>query len=437
MTHSSKNIGHRLHTFFFRPISAAGFGLMRAAWGMTLFVSFLSQMRSVQRYYGPDGILPRALTSDVLRHDWRFSLLDGANAQMTSTLYWLLIGNLILVTLGIGRRSVMLIALILLFSFHEYATFTLDGGDTLLRLIGFLLLLAPSTRAFSIASLRTRLRLIRETGVDQPVSERTMPIWPYRLLLWQMVLLYISSATMKLHGGTWLSGSAVSIALHHAHFTRLPMAVADWLSVLSPMIGAFTILSQLGWSLLILLPMLSWMGLQVQGIPSLKRALLLCGILIHGGILLTMDVGIFSYVVFTAYLGLLIDDDFRAIRAFFNRHRKRSTVVLYDGRCGFCKKTIFFLSMLDWLHRLEFKNFHDVHMREKYASTIGLPALSKAMHAVDAHGNVTKGFFAFRVLSWEIPVLWLTVPILYVPGVSVIGQWMYGWIAAHRRSIAQ
>lgn len=424
--------GQRIHCFWFRPVSAAGFGMMRVAWGGTLLFSFLSQASNVDRYYGPGGILPHDLISAVLRHQWRFSLLDYADVQMVHTLYYLLIVSLVFVTLGIGGRILLALSLALLYSFHEYATFTLDGGDTLLRLIGFLLLLAPCYRTFSVSTLRKRLQLIAATGNDQSPSSRTMPIWPYRLLLWQMIVLYVSSAILKLHGDTWLSGSAVAIALHHAHFARLSVQAVDRLSVLSPAIGAFTIISQLGWILLLLLPALAWIGVRVPWTASLKRALLLCGILVHGGILLTMDVGVFSYAVFTAYLGLLIDDDFRAIRATWNRKPKQPIIVLFDGRCGFCRKTIFLLSVADWLHHLKFMNYHDAHVHQTYAPRVTLAALNEEMHAVLRDGRIVKGFFAFRAVSWHIPVLWPIAPLLSLPGIPRIGMWVYRRIASHR-----
>ncbi len=423
----------RMTSFWFRPVSAAGFGMMRVAFGVIAFVTMLLEMPNVQRFYGPTGILSHDMIEKVLRTSWRFSLLDYAGTMGVWLLYAIFLVSLFCVIVGFGRKWMLLVAVVLLSSFHEYGTITLDGGDTLLRLLGFILLLSPCFRTFTIANLRTRLKLIRETGKDQPPSKRTMPIWPYRLLLWQMILIYVSSAIGKWHGSMWRDGSAVAAILHLTDFTRLSPKMADALSFMSPVVGYFTVFSQLAWGLLLILGLLSFFGILTSEASNIfKRTLLLCGILLHGSIFMFMDIGTFSLTVFAAYLGLLLDDDFRAIRVRFNARMKAPLVVLFDGRCGFCKKSIFTLSMLDWLHRVEFANYHDPHNKKSYAPAVSMDALNKEMHVKLADGTYKKGFFAFRALTWHLPVLFILAPFLYIPGVSYIGTRIYMWVAEHR-----
>ncbi len=430
-------IALRAYAFWFRPISAAGFGMMRVAFGLITFLTMLLAIPNIQRFYGPAGILPRNMIGQIVRSQWRFSLLDHVGATGTWLLYAALLAALFCVITGIGRKWMLLIAVALLYSFHEYGTITLDGGDTLLRLLGFILLLSPCYRTFTIANLRQRLKLIRETGKDQPVSKRTMPIWPYRLLLWQMILIYVSSAVEKWSGDTWREGSAVAITLHHTDFTRLSPWTADQLTVFSPLVGYFTVFSQIAWVLLLILGFLSLLGIVTSHATSVfKRALLLCGLLLHGSIFVFMDVGTFSLTVFAAYLGLLLDDDFRAIRQRLNARMKGPIVMLYDGRCGLCKKSIFIFSLLDCLHRIQFANFHDPDLKQRFASKINLKELNSAMHVRVRDGSYRKGFCAFRVLAWNLPALWILVPFLYVPGVSMMGEVTYRFIAQHRSTIA-
>jgi predicted DCC family thiol-disulfide oxidoreductase YuxK len=429
----NKDFNNRWHDFWFRPVSAAGFGMMRVGFGLTAFLTMLLQYTNVELYYGPYGLLPRDVVPVVLREQYRFSLLDHVGLGGTWFLYWLLLVSLLLVTLGIGRKIPLLVSVILLYSFHEYGSVTLDGGDTLMRLLGFILLLSPCYRTFSIDNARRRLKLIRETGKDQPVSARTMPIWPYRLLLWQMILMYTASSMEKWIGRTWHEGSAVAITLHHTNFSRLSPAAADALSYMSAVIGYFTVLSQAAWFLLLpfgLLTMLCILNTTVTN--AFKRALILCGIVIHGAIFILMDVGTFSLTVFVAYLGLLIDDDFRAMRRRLNAHRTQPIVVLYDGRCGFCKKSIFVLSLLDFLHRLQFANFHDPDLRKRYAPDVNLDDLHKELHIRLPDGGYQKGFYAFRRMAWHLPFLWPLAPLLHVPGVSALGEKAYAFVANHR-----
>lgn len=430
---SIKTLIGLMEEFWFRPISGAGFGMMRMVFGLIAGVTMLLEMPNVQRFYGPEGMLPHAMIPEVMRGSWRFSLLDHASEATVWLLYGALLASLFCVILGIGRKWTLLAAVVLLYSFHEYGTITLDGGDTLLRLLGYILLLSPCYRTFTVANLRLRLKLISKTGKDQASSHRMMPIWPYRLLLWQIILMYFASAIEKFAGSTWRQGSAVAITLHLTDFTRLTPWMADRTSILSPIIGYFTIFSQMAWAILLILGLFSLFGVVTStSANAFKRALLLCGVVIHGGIFLVMDIGTFSLTVFCAYLGLLLDDDFRAIRSALNRSMKKTIVVLYDGRCGFCKKSVFVLSMLDWLHRITFANYHDPNMKKQYAATIDLKDLNKEMHVLVTDGSYKKGFFAFRALAWHLPVAWICAPLLYVPGISMIGSKAYTYIADHR-----
>jgi predicted DCC family thiol-disulfide oxidoreductase YuxK len=145
-----------------------------------------------------------------------------------------------------------------------------------------------------------------------------------------------------------------------------------------------------------------------------------------------MDVGTFSLTVFAAYLGLLIDDDFRTMRTRLNARHPSPIVVLFDGRCGFCKRSIFVLSMLDWLHRLQFSSYHDPDHKKRYASHLSSETLNAEMHVRLSDGTFRKGFFAFRAMAWHLPALWIFAPFLYIPGVSVLGSVAYSWVAEHR-----
>jgi len=55
------------------------------------------------------------------------------------------------------------------------------------------------------------------------------------------------------------------------------------------------------------------------------------------------------------------------------------------------------------------------------------------MHAIDRNdGRVLTGFEAYRSLAWVLPLAWLTLPLLYVPGVAAIGRRVYRYVADHR-----
>lgn len=424
------------HKFWFKQVSATGFGVMRALIGLCIFITYLCQWDSVTFYYSDKGMFPPNLVPQMLRHTYRFSLIDTLHSPMAVTiLYVLLIIAALCVTVGLATRLSVIVLTILVFSFHEYGIILLDGGDTVTRLLLFILVFSRCDRAFSLDNLRRRYAYWRQHGVDQPKTARRMSIWPYRLLLWQMVCLYVSSAAEKWTGDMWRSGTAVGSALLLPDFSRLPMSMAPFLETISPILTYFTVIVQGLWILLIALPLLTWFWPQtrhvIDRIPA-KRALLLSGVFLHGGIAVFMVVGMFSYVMISAYAGLLLDDDLDALRSFFTRGVTKKLVVLYDGHCRLCQRSIFGLTVLDWLHRLQFVDFHHARERNAHAPHISLNALQHAMHVKQLDGKFKKGYYAFRELTWHLPALWIIAPFLYVPGIDIIGNAVYKAVAKNR-----
>jgi predicted DCC family thiol-disulfide oxidoreductase YuxK len=55
-----------------------------------------------------------------------------------------------------------------------------------------------------------------------------------------------------------------------------------------------------------------------------------------------------------------------------------------------------------------------------------------AMFAVAPDRRVTRGFFAFRRILRESPLMWPLLPLFYLPGSSAIGPKVYAWVARNR-----
>jgi predicted DCC family thiol-disulfide oxidoreductase YuxK len=54
------------------------------------------------------------------------------------------------------------------------------------------------------------------------------------------------------------------------------------------------------------------------------------------------------------------------------------------------------------------------------------------MHMIDARGRIFSGFDAYRSLALSVPLGWVVLPLLYVPGAAAIGRRAYRAIAARR-----
>ena len=429
--------------FFFARIEATGFGMMRAFWAGCTLLYFLFQSQDIAYYYSDAGVLPRDMTHFITRDFSRFSILDWSGDPLFALIaYGMLVAALFSMMIGFLPRFSTLLSVLLAFSFHERMPLILGGGDTVLRHVGFILALAPGIQAFSVHRLGQQWRSWRTTGAFLPPV--TMPIWPYRMLLWQMILIYTASFWFKSLGSMWWRGTAVAAVLHHPVYSRLPKWAADAMSPFGTSADVATMLFHLLWPLqLIPRALTTALPLWVPRVP-LKRAAILSGVLFHGQILLFMDAGSFSLMMFAGYIGLLLREDLDALRIMIGgrmlRRWKRLSAdpdpriaVLYDGRCGLCRRSAFTLGVIDHLHRLRLLDFRDKAIQKAVAPDITEAALDRSLHIRFPGGRTLNGFDAFRALSWHLPVLWPAAPFLYLPGVAPIGRRIYARIAQRRK----
>lgn len=108
-------------------------------------------------------------------------------------------------------------------------------------------------------------------------------------------------------------------------------------------------------------------------------------------------------------------------------------VVLFDGQCAFCRKSVEILQRLDWRGRLRFQDARDRTGWPPTLVPLREDRLMEEMHLVPPRGDrVYHGFGAFRWMAWRLPLLWLVAPLLYLPGVPYLGQRLYLWIARRR-----
>lgn len=105
--------------------------------------------------------------------------------------------------------------------------------------------------------------------------------------------------------------------------------------------------------------------------------------------------------------------------------------VIYDGRCGFCIRSLRIVRAFDLFGTLR---FHDSHRPKTLAH---FPALreaktDEAMYALAEGEPLYEGFFAFRRLIWINALTWILIPLFYFPGAAFLGSRIYSWVARNR-----
>jgi predicted DCC family thiol-disulfide oxidoreductase YuxK len=108
-------------------------------------------------------------------------------------------------------------------------------------------------------------------------------------------------------------------------------------------------------------------------------------------------------------------------------------IVLYDGDCPLCQRSVAVVKKLDWLGRLAYGNAREDRNLPPSAVPLDPQRLLEEMHLVTPdRRHAYAGFRAFRWIAWRLPATWLLAPFLYLPGVPWLGNRIYRWIAKNR-----
>lgn len=108
-------------------------------------------------------------------------------------------------------------------------------------------------------------------------------------------------------------------------------------------------------------------------------------------------------------------------------------IVLYDGVCPLCVRSVAILKSLDWFGRLHFQNCRDVKNLPAASVPLDPKKMLDEMHVLPpGRDRAYAGFAAFRWIAWRLPLLLPLAPFLYLPGVPWLGNKAYLWVAKNR-----
>jgi predicted DCC family thiol-disulfide oxidoreductase YuxK len=106
--------------------------------------------------------------------------------------------------------------------------------------------------------------------------------------------------------------------------------------------------------------------------------------------------------------------------------------MIYDGKCGFCVRSMIGLLAFDGLGQIRVRNF-----RVASSPVVSDAKLEKALYLVLPDGRALPGFEAYRYVVLRVPGLWGLIPFFYLPVLSYFfGRPIYNWVAANRSKIS-
>jgi predicted DCC family thiol-disulfide oxidoreductase YuxK len=122
-----------------------------------------------------------------------------------------------------------------------------------------------------------------------------------------------------------------------------------------------------------------------------------------------------------------------SMAAIHDQAAEAPALVLYDGLCRLCQKSVAVLKRLDWCKQLAFQDARDEERLPAMTPPLVPERLMEEMHVVTPdRRRAYPGFEAFRWMAWRLPLLLPFAPFLYLPGVPAIGTAVYRWVARNR-----
>ena len=284
-----------LYAYWFKYGSPVTMGVFRAIMGGLTFINFA--MISVyysdwfsEKGYGPAWLGSLTVSKEVLFTSDGSVRLPRINLLYGVTDYRVLLAfnvfvllAALLTCLGLFTRISSICLAIGVITLHHRNSSILHGGDTVVRIAAIYMAIAPSGAAFSLD------RLIAVRRGLAPAIPPLVSMWPQRLIAYNCSLIYFTTTWAKWFGTLWKNGSATWYPARLHEFDRFPVPgfMNDF-----PMVYLTT------WGTLgveFALATLVWF-------KSLRKWVLLSGLMLHASIDYTMNIPLFGYLMATLYL---------------------------------------------------------------------------------------------------------------------------------------
>ena len=276
------NASERWQHYWFEPVPTHIYALLRIAFALVGGMTLVG-VRDVSAFWDLNGMVPIGSNGLGIKV---FLMQHGWGAVAGTTLYVCTVASF--VSMAIGFRAQLSVVLALLLSLVQVAWnyLPLSGADAALRAFLFCLMWADCGSVWSVDAWLARKR----RGSQE--SPSTYPIAPLRLLRFQVALIYLNAGLWKFLNPYWRDGSAVHYVLETNLYHRFPGLLPVTLDWLIPFVTYGTLFWELGFAFFVLFR------------PTRRIAIAL-GIALHVGMLLTIEIGPFHWMMLASYLAFL------------------------------------------------------------------------------------------------------------------------------------
>ncbi|MGI8801748.1 MAG: HTTM domain-containing protein, partial [Solirubrobacteraceae bacterium] len=289
--------------FWFRPQPTSSLALVRIAFGLLAFAWTVALTPDLSAFFTADGLLPAQIHGGGV---WGVLGVVPSGWAVVGVYAALLVASLA-VAAGWHTRLAAAVVFVGLMSLERRNPWVFNGGDGLLRIVAFYLMLAPAGASLSLDRRRRHADRFWEFPARAP--------WALRLMQIQLSVVYLGGVWDKVQGSAWNNGTAVSYALRVSDLTGLPVpAFLSHSPVVVNLLTYGTLATELALGILI------WNR-------RLRPWLIGLGVAFHLSIGWSIRVGFFGLTIFALYLSFA-DPDWAArrilaVRDAIARRRRR------------------------------------------------------------------------------------------------------------------
>lgn len=262
---------------------------------------------------------------------------------------------------------------------------------------------------------------------DVSAYRRQRPFFIQRLLQLQIGFTYLYTALYKISAeGNWTSGNPVYYLMHYP-----PAGVTKYFLLRDFLAQQPQVCYGLG---IVILACEIFLVFLLFYPPTRITAIYL-GFIFHITLILTLDVPAIFFFLFPPQLLLFIDPR-RVIgrveqKRSYNQSAKRSRIV-YDGNCGFCRHSLNHLKIMDLFDVFEPIDFYGVDDPARLHPQLTKKTVTSQLYLMEPDGKLHGGFEAFRRMCFSLPMCYPLIPLMYFPGMGILGPRIYQWVAQNR-----
>ncbi|MBX3113137.1 MAG: HTTM domain-containing protein [Fimbriimonadaceae bacterium] len=252
--------------------------------GLLSFINLLILMVVFKDIYTEKGLFPVWMSERYTEGIPRFNLLAGVtDERVTMVVFGLAVVASILTMIGLWTRVASIGLFVLMVTLHHRSGDILHSGDWLLRLWVFAVAVGPSGAALSVD------RWLKKRKGTAPAELEEVSLWPQRLVVFQLCILYFNTVWLKWSGDLWRNGTATYYSQHLNEFKRFPIP---------PFMDTMFVTHIATWGTLIVELSLATLVFS----KPLRKWILLAGLGMHGYIEYSMNIPLFQWVIVSAYI---------------------------------------------------------------------------------------------------------------------------------------